>query len=366
MNRRLFGGREPELQPRIFLSYRRGDAAPYAGRLYDALTLRFGARNVFMDVDTIGLGADFHEAIEAALAQCDVALALIGPSWVVATDEQGRRRLDDPADVLRLELEAALSRDLVVIPVCVQGAEPPVTAALPESLAPLARRQAAELRDSSWGADVERLVRTLEGLPGGEAAPSAPTPPAAPRQPIRRRAVAAGLAVVLAAAAVAVALALDGSDGEDGGGGAASGDERALLALIPQPLRSGCSSIDYGPEPALASVGCSGARLSAEYHLFESPAVLNGWYELEREEAGIEPDTGSCTENAFRGESTYTVAGEEAGRSFCYVDEDRHPHLFWIDRRATVGAHTNIWEGEGPTAVESLLRQRRCCLELEP
>ena len=94
---RLFGAREDTApHPRVFVSYRRDDAAAHAGRLYDALAARFGAGNVFMDVDAIGLGSDYRETIDGALESCDAAIALIGRGWLPAVDDEGRRRLDDP------------------------------------------------------------------------------------------------------------------------------------------------------------------------------------------------------------------------------------------------------------------------------
>jgi hypothetical protein len=92
---------------RVFISYRRTDTAPFAGRLYDYLAESFGADQVFMDVDTIDPGVDFVRAIEQAIASCEVLLVLIGPLWLDATNEEGRRRIDDPHDYVRLGIESA-------------------------------------------------------------------------------------------------------------------------------------------------------------------------------------------------------------------------------------------------------------------
>ena len=134
-----------EAQGRIFISYRRNDSAYPAGWLFDRLAERFGKEQIFKDVDSIELGEDFVEEIGEAVGQADVLLALIGERWLNAPDEHGGRRLDDPEDFVRIEIEAALARKLRVIPILVEGAGMPREEQLPESLRPLARRQALEL-----------------------------------------------------------------------------------------------------------------------------------------------------------------------------------------------------------------------------
>jgi Tol biopolymer transport system component len=148
----------------IFVSYRRQDSEGFTGRLYDRLAERFGAGQVFMDVDAIEPGVDFVEAINRAVAACTVLLAVIGPNWLTATDKRGGRRLDDPGDRVRLEIEAALARDVRVIPVLAQGAIMPGREDLPESLAGLARRNALFIRHESFRTDAGRLVTAIEGV----------------------------------------------------------------------------------------------------------------------------------------------------------------------------------------------------------
>lgn len=149
---------------RIFLNYRRDDSSGHAGRLYDDLTERLGDYDVFIDIDKIDPGADFVDVIENALDSCDVVLALIGRQWLSITDARGQRRIEDPNDYVRLELEAALARGMRVIPVRVQGSAMPSSVDLPEGLRSLARRQAVELSDTRWHHDVGALVTKLEDL----------------------------------------------------------------------------------------------------------------------------------------------------------------------------------------------------------
>jgi hypothetical protein len=195
---------EGERTLRIFLSYRRDDAAGHAGRLYDVLAERFGEESVFMDIDTIHLGADFHETIERAVSSSDVMITVIGRDWLTATDQSGRRRLDDPDDFVRLEIESALGGPVTLIPVCVEKATMPAARELPPSLGALARRQGIELRDVAWRDDVERLIREIEemGRPGSAGAPeehmsAATIPRWSPSHALKR--VALPLVLVVAA-----------------------------------------------------------------------------------------------------------------------------------------------------------------------
>jgi TIR domain len=156
----------------IFVSYRRQESAHLAGRLYDRLADRFGEGQVFIDVDAIEPGVDFAEAISRAVAACQVLLAVIGPAWLTTTDERGRRRLDDPDDIVRVEIGAALARGVRVIPILVEGAAMPGRDDLPESLAGLARRNALVIRHESFRSDAGRLLATIErvlpAVPGSE------------------------------------------------------------------------------------------------------------------------------------------------------------------------------------------------------
>ncbi len=146
---------------RIFISYRREETAYPAGWLFDRLAEHFGDGQVFKDVDSIELGDDFVEVIHNAVGSCDV-LALIGEHWMTITDEHGRRRLDNPDDFVRLEIEAALKRKVRVIPILVEGATMPRADELPSSLATLVRRQALELSPTRFSSDASRLLKVLD------------------------------------------------------------------------------------------------------------------------------------------------------------------------------------------------------------
>jgi hypothetical protein len=149
------------------ISYRRDESAGYAGRIADSFTEQFGEDRVFRDIDSIEPGLDFAEAIESAVGSSDVLIAVIGRNWLTATDPAGRKRLEDANDYVRLEIVAALQRNIRVIPLLVQGGSMPSADELPDDLASLARRNAFELHDTSWRDDVRRLTgvlgRVIEG-----------------------------------------------------------------------------------------------------------------------------------------------------------------------------------------------------------
>lgn len=146
----------------VFISYRRGEGTPYAGRLYDKLAARFGEDRVFMDLDTIEPGDDFIEVITNYVKSCSILIALINKAWLDVKDDEGRRRLDNPEDFVNLEISIALERNIRVIPVLVQGASMPRKQDLPTSLTILSRRNAHELSDSRWTYDVDKLIKILE------------------------------------------------------------------------------------------------------------------------------------------------------------------------------------------------------------
>jgi hypothetical protein len=149
---------------KIFVSYRRGDTADITGRICDRLESQFGRGSVFMDVDTIPFGVDFRQYINQAVGECDVVLAVIGAGWLAATDDDtGRRRLDNPDDFVRIEIEWALQRGIPLIPVLVRRVAMPGPEELPPGLQELAYRNAAEVRSGrEFHTDMDRLMRDMQ------------------------------------------------------------------------------------------------------------------------------------------------------------------------------------------------------------
>ena len=235
----------------IFISYRRDDSAPYAGRLYDRLTAHFGKGQVFMDIDQIGPGEDCVEVIDRKVGACDIAVVLIGKSWLSASDAEGKRRLDDPEDFVRLEVATALERNIRVLPVLVGGAKMPRMQQLPESLAVLSRRNAFEISDSRFHDDVNKLIQSLESAANTEVAPSGASANVWRTAWPTKRVAIAGVGALVAAGAVIVMTAQRGS-------ASARGSSDAPVAATtgePAPLAGNPAASDVADQHTVFGLG---------------------------------------------------------------------------------------------------------------
>jgi len=147
----------------IFVSYRREDSREITGRICDRLNAKFGRDAVFRDVDSIPAGVDFREHISNTLGHCNALLAIIGKQWLTAQNGRGERRLELADDPLRMELETALRQSIPVIPVLVKESRMPEANELPESLQPLAYRNAVIIPGEPYfHYGVDRLIDELE------------------------------------------------------------------------------------------------------------------------------------------------------------------------------------------------------------
>jgi hypothetical protein len=156
---------------KIFISYRRNDSPYIAATIHDRIQQHFGRDSVFFDIDNIPFGVDFRKYIGDAVGQCNVFLLIIGNSWIGQRDDQGHRRLDDPSDYVRLEIESALKRNIPVIPVLVDEAAMPSPSDLPASIQDVVFRNAAEIRaGSDLHQHLGRLIRGLEAICGSRLA----------------------------------------------------------------------------------------------------------------------------------------------------------------------------------------------------
>ena len=148
-------------RPRIFVNYRRGDASHAAARLYDQLIKHF---EVFLDVDRIRVGTDFVAVMTHAVTTSNVLLAIIGSEWANIADSKGRRRLDDPNDYVRLEIQTALDHHVPVIPVLIDDAAFPDSQDIPDRLRPMMRFNGRRLRHESFRSDSDQLISDIRYL----------------------------------------------------------------------------------------------------------------------------------------------------------------------------------------------------------
>jgi TIR domain/NACHT domain len=168
----------------VFISYRRVETRYSAGWLHDYLTSRLGRDRVFLDIDVIRPGVDFMQAIYAAIAQAKVMLVMIGPRWLA--DEDERSRLADPADPVRLEIEAAFRADLLVIPLLLDGAPMPSRDQLPPTMARLAALNAASIRQETFRQKLDELLQVIaDVLPDAADLPPPTEPLPPPNRPVR-------------------------------------------------------------------------------------------------------------------------------------------------------------------------------------
>ncbi len=161
---------------KIFISYRRDDSQWQTKAIYERLSeeVESPRNDIFFDLDSMTVGLNFHTQIQQSVDQCGVLIAIIGMKWTSATDDAtGARRLDDPTDFVRLEVAAALRRDIPVIPVLLDGAPVPKHGELPDDIKELSNRHGIKIRADSFDHDVGVLIKSLKhiGVLEGRAEP---------------------------------------------------------------------------------------------------------------------------------------------------------------------------------------------------
>jgi hypothetical protein len=152
--------RNPEFQ--LFLSYRRTDDRWAVGRIHRSLVQYLGENSVFRDIDSIRLGENFRIRIDEAVGRCKMLLAVIGPYWLDPDKRVGLRRVDSTDDWPRIEIEYALQRHKLVVPVLLDDTNLPQGSLLPASLQELSYLQGMALREDSFDSDIEVLVKRLK------------------------------------------------------------------------------------------------------------------------------------------------------------------------------------------------------------
>lgn len=157
--------------PKIFISYRRADSSAVSGRIYDRLVAAFGREQVFKDVDAIDLGEHYADRLRHEIYQCDVVLVIIGPKWISIRQNDGDRRIDDPADPVRIEIETALQRKdrLLIIPLLVDNVTMPDAEEFPESIRELHFINGQQVRnDPDFHRDMDTLIAKIKRRFGDE------------------------------------------------------------------------------------------------------------------------------------------------------------------------------------------------------
>ena len=147
----------------VFISYRRTDGGGWAGRLNDHLALRFGSNLVWQDVDDLEAGRDYLPQILKQIRSSDAVLIVIGPHWM----KDGKKRLQDPKDVLRMEIGHALKSKAAVLPTLVGGAKMPSARQLPAAIAGLVKRHGIAISDVDWGRSMQSLFESLQDVVRG-------------------------------------------------------------------------------------------------------------------------------------------------------------------------------------------------------
>lgn len=278
----------------VFISYRRSDTGGYAGRLLDALEERFDGLKFFRDIEDLEPGADFPQAIEGKLSQCEAMLVVIGPTWASVAGPTGPR-IKEADDFVRIEVAAALARsDVRVIPVLVGGATLPRAQDLPAELRGLTMRQHVELSDTRWDFDVERLGKALD--------------------PSRRTAWLSGKApIALAAAALVAAVAGGGYWFLGSAPSAPRGPQRADLDSAPDRRLA-----EAEQELKLAEVEAKKAKAAAERAEFEARkrrADADARQADEAKAQAIAADTKKAAELAMAKSSSADVSDADRSRA---------------------------------------------------
>jgi YVTN family beta-propeller protein len=182
-------------QPRIFISYRRDDSQGFARSIHDRLAQHFGPDAVFRDINDIEPGLPWEQAIDEALASCDVFVLLIGRHWLEATDDEGNRRIDNPEDRHRREIETAINRRIRIFVALMEDAHMPRKKQLPpvppgeepRGVQLVPALHALRIADFAFDYGIEELITNIERATE-QARVSEEAPEAAPAEGQQREA----------------------------------------------------------------------------------------------------------------------------------------------------------------------------------
>src|SRR5882757_6287013 len=164
--------------PKIAISYRRSDSSAIAGRIADRLAARYGKESIFIDVDSVPFGTDFRKYIQDVWSEISVLIVVVGPRWLGAAEgADAVARIRERTDVVRIELEMALKRDVPIIPILVDGAAMPTREQLPRGLRAFSDRNAADVDGGrDFHPHVDRLIQAIDRIAGEPVDPPSPAP----------------------------------------------------------------------------------------------------------------------------------------------------------------------------------------------
>jgi hypothetical protein len=334
-----FGG-ETVTPTRVFISYRHDDTAGYAGWIKGALEQRLGnAAEIFIDIDNIPVGTDFVQHIQHEVGRCDVMLALIGPSWLTTQKADGTRRLDDPNDFIRLELEAAIAHGRKVLPILLHGAKMPEPGEVPSSLQPVTYKEALEVSEKRFDYDIGQLVQYISHDRHDSNRTAAvhqveeeqPTP----QQSRSRRwmFVGVGTVAVLALGLGVFLLTRPRSSFPNS-------SEKTLLTRAGATSRDCKRAATTGQPPAgqIAAVTCSGVVGGPDtvtYALFNSGSDLQRAFELNVRSAKVTENNGNDCLDLRTAAHPYSSSTTSGGNVLCYV-KGSNSFMAWTDEDARV------------------------------
>ena len=162
---------------RVFLSYRRSDAAHQATALKILLEQKLPGVSIFVDTASINPMEAWPDRLSTALNESAALIALVGPNWRFGPDRSDR--FQDPDDWVLREVEHGLNhkRD-GLIPVVFGTTAADAYRDLPAELSEISTIQACELSTGArWQQDVDRLAALISSTLGTEKIETAPRYP---------------------------------------------------------------------------------------------------------------------------------------------------------------------------------------------
>lgn len=151
-------------KPFIFISYRIADSLSNANALSLSLEIAFGEGAAFHDKSSLKPGMDWPIELAEKVKNASVVLILVADAekWLGIDTSTGSRRIDDPKDWVRKEVETALSdAQKLVIPILIDGARWPDKKTLPHKMRPVLNKQSKQLRTANWSDDIQPLIKVI-------------------------------------------------------------------------------------------------------------------------------------------------------------------------------------------------------------